>query len=97
LNCTDGGFTPRARTFDDHVNFLDANRAAKGVLFREPLKPADPALPQQTVFPCWSVTVTMVLLKEANTCTCAEDIWRLTLRELVARRVLCAFLAIVPH
>ncbi len=50
-----------------------AIRAAKGVLLREPLKPAEPALPQARAFPCWSVTVTMVLLKEAKTCTCPAD------------------------
>src|SRR3989304_5766126 len=50
-----------------------ARRAAKGVLLREPLKPAEPAEPQATVFPSVSVTVTMVLLKEAKICTCPED------------------------
>ena len=42
-----------------------ARRAAKGVLLRDPLKPAEPELPQQTVFPFLSVMVIMVLLKEA--------------------------------
>jgi hypothetical protein len=43
-----------------------AMRAANGVLLREPLNPADPALPQATVFPPGSVTVTIVLLKVAK-------------------------------
>ena len=55
-----------------------AKRAAKGVLFREPLNPADPELPQQTALPCWSVTVIIVLLKDANTCTCPDDKVRFT-------------------
>ena len=40
-----------------------ARWAAKAVDFREPLKPAVPALPQQTTAPDRSVMVTMVLLK----------------------------------
>ena len=54
-----------------------ASRAANGVLLREPLKPAEPALPQATVLPSVSVTVTIVLLKEAKICTCPEDSVRL--------------------
>ena len=50
-----------------------ARRAAKGVLLREPLKPAEPAEPQEIVLPSVSVTVTIVLLKEAKICTCPED------------------------
>src|SRR5574341_1014582 len=45
-----------------------ASRAAKGVLLREPLKPAEPAEPQAMVLPSESVTVTIVLLKEAKIC-----------------------------
>jgi hypothetical protein len=39
--------------------------AAKGVLLREPLKPTQPAEPQQIVSPFWSVIVISVLLKVA--------------------------------
>ena len=39
--------------------------AANGVLFREPLKLADPALPQATGLPVMSVIVTIVLLNVA--------------------------------
>lgn len=64
-----------------------ANLAAKGVLLREPLKPEDPALPQQTVLPWSSVTVMMVLLNDAKTCTLADDNARFDLRALLARLV----------
>ena len=57
--------------------FLACQHATKGVLFREPLKPAEPALPQATVFPCGSVIVTIVLLNVALICTCPEDSVRL--------------------
>src|SRR5450759_3657869 len=63
-----------------------ARRAAKGVLLRLPLKPADPALPQQTALPWVSVTVTMVLLNDAYTCTCPVDRVRFTLRAVVVVR-----------
>src|SRR5207248_8553694 len=43
--------------------------AAKGVPLRDPRKPSDPALDQDSVFPSWSVMVTMVLLKVAWMCT----------------------------
>ena len=39
--------------------------AAKGVLFLDPLNPWPPALDQARVFPCLSVTLIRVLLKEA--------------------------------
>jgi hypothetical protein len=39
-----------------------ASWAANGVLFREPLKPRDPALDHDTVLPLTSVIVTTVLL-----------------------------------
>jgi hypothetical protein len=42
-----------------------ASEAAKGVLFREPLKPTRPALDQATTPPVLSVMVTIVLLKVA--------------------------------
>src|SRR5512136_1173879 len=63
-----------------------ARRAAKGVLLREPLKPTDPALPQHRVLPSGSVTVTMVLLKEAKTCTCPDDRLRFPFLAPLARR-----------
>src|SRR5262249_48262874 len=47
--------------------FSAAVCAAKGVLFREPLKPTLPALAQEMTFPILSVRVTMVLLKVAWT------------------------------
>src|SRR6266508_1486030 len=47
--------------------FSAAVWAAKGVLFREPLKPALPALAQDTTLPILSVRVTIVLLKVAWT------------------------------
>jgi hypothetical protein len=40
-----------------------ASPAAYGVLFRDPLKPAVPALPQEMALPSGSVIVTSVLLK----------------------------------
>jgi hypothetical protein len=42
-----------------------ANRAAYGVLFRDPVNPADPELAQTTALPCRSVIVTIVLLNVA--------------------------------
>src|SRR5205814_2157645 len=39
--------------------------AAKGVDFREPLKPTLPAVAQEIVFPSWSVMVPIVLLNDA--------------------------------
>src|ERR1700742_2656503 len=42
--------------------------AAKGVPLREPRKPSEPELFQLSVFPIWSVMVTMVLLNEAWMC-----------------------------
>ena len=46
--------------------FCIAIRAANGVLLRLPLKPAEPAVAQQTVAPLLSVTVTIVLLNVAK-------------------------------
>ena len=43
----------------------DADCAAKGVDFLEPLKPSSPADAQEMVLPCASETVTIVLLKVA--------------------------------
>jgi hypothetical protein len=39
--------------------------AAKGVLFRAPLKPFFPALEEKIAFPAESVNVTIVLLNDA--------------------------------
>jgi hypothetical protein len=44
--------------------------AAKGVLFREPLKPTRPALPQLMTLPVVSVIVTIVLLNVDWMCAC---------------------------
>ena len=41
-----------------------ASWAANGVLLREPLKPTLPALAHDSVLPCWSVMVMIVLLNE---------------------------------
>ena len=38
--------------------------AAKGVLLREPLKPAEPAVSHAITLPCLSVRVTIVLLND---------------------------------
>src|SRR5579875_70193 len=53
--------------------FSAATCAAKGVLLREPRKPQPPAVAQESVFPCRSVIVTMVLLNEACTCAIASS------------------------
>ena len=55
-----------------------ARRPAKGVLFREPLNPTDPPLPQVRVFPSVSVIVMIVLLNVALICTCPTDKVRFT-------------------
>src|SRR5688500_12614608 len=44
-----------------------ATVAAQGVLFLEPLKPAFPDEPHETVLPCMSVIMTVVLLNVAST------------------------------
>src|SRR5208282_5821251 len=43
--------------------------AAKGVPLRDPRKPSEPELFHASTLPVMSVMVTMVLLKEACTCT----------------------------
>src|SRR5579875_1339890 len=45
--------------------FTAACWAAKGVPLRDPRKPSEPELFHDSVLPCWSVMVTMVLLKLA--------------------------------
>jgi len=47
------------------AQFSDAICAAKGVLLRDPLKSILPAVAQHNTFPCRSVIVTIVLLKDA--------------------------------
>ena len=47
--------------------FSAATWAAKGVLFLDPRKPEPPEVAQLNVFPCLSVIVTIVLLKDACT------------------------------
>jgi hypothetical protein len=54
--------------------------AAKGVLFREPLKPTQPAELEQIVSPFGSVTVINVLLNVAFMCTIALTTFFLTFR-----------------
>src|SRR5688572_30487100 len=53
--------------------FSAATCAAKGVLLREPRKPQPPAVAHDRVFPCRSVIVMIVLLKEAWTCAIASS------------------------
>jgi hypothetical protein len=45
-----------------------ATCAAKGVLLRDPRKPEPPEVAQESVLPCRSVIVMIVLLKEAWMC-----------------------------
>src|SRR5262245_41516227 len=45
-----------------------ASCAANGVLLREPLKPTFPELAHDSVLPCWSVNVMIVLLNEDLMC-----------------------------
>src|SRR6266496_1479180 len=49
--------------------FMAACCAANGVPLRDPRKPSDPELFQASTLPLMSVNVTIVLLKEACTCT----------------------------
>src|ERR1700724_4765924 len=53
--------------------FSAATCAANGVLFLEPRKPQPPAVAQESVLPCRSVIVMIVLLKEACTCAIASS------------------------
>ena len=45
-----------------------ASCAANGVLLREPLKPTLPELAHESVLPCWSVNVMIVLLNDDLMC-----------------------------
>src|SRR6202795_184348 len=47
--------------------------AANGVLLREPRKPQPPEVAQESVLPCRSVIVMIVLLKDACTCAIASS------------------------
>jgi hypothetical protein len=62
-----------------------ASPAAYGVLLRDPLNPAEPALPQATALPCVSVIVIIVLLKVAWMCAIPWDSVRFSLRDLLRR------------
>src|SRR5687767_10520736 len=55
-----------------------ATWAAKGVDFREPLKPLLPHVAQARALPCRSVIVTMVLLKDAWMCAMPSATFFLT-------------------
>src|SRR5580658_5821346 len=80
LTCTTTARIPTSEHLRAHASA--AICAAKGVPLREPLKPTEPALDQAITVPCWSVIVTIVLLKVA--CTCATPSG--TLRRTFLRR-----------
>jgi len=98
LHSANGRFATGSRTLDDQVNILNAHglgcldglfccqSGGKGSALARLLNPEEPALPQQTVLPCVSVTVTIVLLKDAKTCTWAVCKARLDLRVDDVRR-----------
>src|SRR5262249_13676431 len=67
--------------------FSAATCAANGVLFREPRKPQPPEVAHDSVLPCRSVIVMMVLLKEACTCAIASSTFL---------RAFFGFLALAP-
>src|SRR6266581_6060758 len=52
---------------------LAACCAANGVPLRDPRKPSEPELFQESTFPAWSEMVTIVLLKEAWMCTTPNE------------------------
>src|SRR2546426_9896792 len=62
--------------------------AAKGVDFREPLKPAEPADSQTMTLPSASVSVTIVLLNDVLMCAWPMAMFFLT-RRLVRPRPAC--------
>ncbi len=74
---TSTSFNPRS--FAERITSSAAFLAAKGVLFREPLNPEDPALPQTTTFPCGSEMETIVLLNVACMFARPLDMVRLVL------------------
>src|SRR5580765_695839 len=53
--------------------FSAATCAANGVLLREPRKPQPPEVAHDSVLPCRSVIVMIVLLKDACTCAIASS------------------------
>src|SRR6204780_3054691 len=53
--------------------FSAATWAANGVLLREPRKPQPPEVAQDSVLPCRSVIVMIVLLNDACTCAIASS------------------------
>ena len=72
---------------------LPANWAAKGVLLRDPLKPATPALDQAMVVPLTSVIVTTVLLNVLLMWAIPSRMFFLT---LLARRALDLLALLAP-
>jgi hypothetical protein len=58
--------------------FSDATCAANGVDLREPRNPQPPAVAHESVLPCRSVIVIIVLLKEAWMCATASTTCFLT-------------------
>src|SRR6476646_11336916 len=53
--------------------FIAACWAANGVPLRDPRKPSEPELFQESTLPAWSEMVTMVLLKDAWMCTTPNE------------------------
>src|SRR5213082_3491474 len=79
---------PPTRTCAATPAFSAATCAANGVLLREPRKPQPPEVAHESVFPCRSVMVMMVLLKDACTCAIASSTFlRAFFGFLAARRV----------
>jgi hypothetical protein len=71
--------------------FSAATCAANGVLLREPRNPEPPDVAQDSVLPCRSVIVMIVLLNEAWMCATPSETWRLAfLRALAAGAALSA-------
>src|SRR5437763_4008909 len=59
--------------------------AANGVLLREPLKPAPPAVSHAITLPCLSVSVTIVLLNDVLMCACPTAMFFRTRRRVRPR------------
>jgi hypothetical protein len=73
-----------------------ANWAAKGVDLRLPRKPELPLLDQQSVLPCRSVTVIIVLLNDAWICTCPCGTFLRSRRVERRSRLLCGRATVPP-
>jgi hypothetical protein len=97
LNGADRGFTARPGLSRSRPPlapmFLGDFRGALGCQPRRvgralagALKPEVPALAHEITLPCWSLRLTMVLLKVAWTCACPYGIFFLTLRCAAPRR-----------